>query len=49
MSNKSNRFPFEVRKRTVDMVQEHRGEYPSLWPELGKPGIPFALCWSQHD
>ena len=29
--NKSNKFPPEVRERAVRMVQEHRGEYPSLW------------------
>ena len=30
-SKKSNRFSPEVRERAVRMVQEHRGEYPSLW------------------
>jgi transposase len=29
--SKSNRFSPEVRERAVRMVQEHRGEYPSLW------------------
>jgi transposase-like protein len=29
--NKSNKFSPEVRERTVRLVQEHRGEYPSLW------------------
>jgi transposase len=29
--NKSNMFSPEVRERAVRMVQEHRGEYPSLW------------------
>ena len=28
---KSNKFSPEVRERAVRMVQEHRGEYPSLW------------------
>jgi transposase-like protein len=28
---KSNKFSPEVRERAVQMVQEHRGEYPSLW------------------
>ena len=28
---KSNRFCPELRERAVRMVQEHRGEYPSLW------------------
>jgi transposase len=29
--NKANRFSPEVRERAVRLVQEHRGEYPSLW------------------
>jgi transposase len=29
--NKSNKYSPEVRERSVRMVQEHRGEYPSLW------------------
>jgi transposase len=29
--NKSNKFSPEVRERAVQLVQEHRGEYPSLW------------------
>jgi transposase len=29
--NKSNKFSPEVRERSVRMVLEHRGEYPSLW------------------
>ena len=29
--NKSNKFSPEVRQRAVRMVQEQRGEYPSLW------------------
>jgi transposase-like protein len=29
--NKSNKFSPEVRERAVRLVQEHRGEYPSLW------------------
>ena len=28
---KTNKFSPEVRERAVRMVQEHRGEYPSLW------------------
>ena len=31
---KSNRFSPEVRERAVRMVQEHRGEYPSLWSAI---------------
>jgi transposase len=29
--NKSSKFSPEVRERAVRMVQEHRGDYPSLW------------------
>ncbi|MHB1644480.1 MAG: IS3 family transposase [Acidithiobacillus sp.] len=29
--NKTNKFSPEMRERAVRMVQEHRGEYPSLW------------------
>lgn len=29
--NKPNKFSPEVRERAVRLVQEHRGEYPSLW------------------
>lgn len=29
--NKSNKFSPEVRERAVRLIQEHRGEYPSLW------------------
>jgi len=35
----ANKFSPEVRERAVRMVQEHRGEYPSLWaaiaPKIG--------------
>jgi transposase len=31
MNKKSNRFSPEVRERAVRLVQEHRGEYQSLW------------------
>ncbi len=31
MNNKSNRFSPEIRERAIRMVQEHLGEYPSLW------------------
>ena len=30
-TNKTNKFSPEVRERAVRLVQEHRGEYPSLW------------------
>jgi transposase-like protein len=31
---KSSKFSPEVRDRAVRMVQEHRGEYPSLWAAI---------------
>lgn len=31
---KSTKFSPEVRGRAVRMVQEHRGEYPSLWAAI---------------
>jgi transposase-like protein len=31
---KSTKFSPEVRERAVRMVQEHRGEYPSLWSAI---------------
>lgn len=34
MSKKSNRFSPEVRERAVRVVQDHRGEYPSLWAAI---------------
>ena len=33
MSN-SNKFSLEVRERAARMVQEHRGEYPSMWAAI---------------
>ena len=32
--NRSKKFSPEVRERTVRMVYEHRGEYPSLWAAI---------------
>jgi transposase len=31
---RSSKFSPEVRERAVRMVQEHRGEYPSLWAAI---------------
>ena len=53
--NKSNKFSPEVRERAVRMVQEHRGEYPSLWaavesiaPKIGC--VPQTLLeWVKRD
>ena len=52
--NKTNKFSPEVRERAVRMVQEHRGEYPSLWmaiesiaPKIGC--VPQTLLgWVQR-
>jgi len=51
---KSNKFSPEVRERAVRMVQEHQGEYPSLWaavesiaPKIGC--VPQTLLsWVQR-
>jgi transposase len=34
MSKKSNQFSPEIRERSVRMVREHHGDYPSLWATL---------------
>ena len=52
--NRSTKFSPEVRERAVRMVQEHRGEYPSLWaavesmaPKIGC--VPQTLLgWIQR-
>ena len=52
---KSNKFSPEVRERAVRMVQQHRGEYPSLWaaiesiaPKIGC--VPQTLNeWIKRD
>jgi transposase-like protein len=52
--NKSTKFSPEARERAVRMVQEHRGEYPSLWaavdsiaPKIGC--VPQTLLgWVQR-
>ena len=55
MNKRSNKFSPEVRERAVRMVQEHRGEYPSLWaaiesiaPKIGC--VPQTLNdWVKRD
>lgn len=52
---KTNKFSPEVRERAVRLVQEHRGEYPSLWaavesiaPKIGC--VPQTLLeWVKRD
>ena len=34
MNKRLNKFSPEVRERSVRLVQERRGEYPSLWAAL---------------
>ena len=53
--NKTNKFSPEVRERAVCMVQEHRGEYPSLWaavesiaPKIGCVAQTL-LGWVQRE
>ena len=53
--NKTNKFSPEVRERAVRLVQEHRGEYPSLWaavesiaPKIGCVP-PTLLEWVKRD
>lgn len=43
---KTNKFSPEVRERAVRMVQEHRGEYPSLWAAI-EPIAPKIGCVPQ--
>jgi transposase len=52
--NKSNKFSPEVRERAVRMVQEHRGEYPSLWAAVDSIALKIGcvpqtlLTWVQR-
>jgi transposase-like protein len=39
---KSTKFSPEVRERAVRMVQEHRGEYPSLWAAIESISAKFG-------
>ena len=55
-TKKSNRFSPEVRERAVRMVQEHRGEYPSLWsciesiaPKIGCVAQTLHEWLKQHE
>jgi transposase-like protein len=49
--NKTNKFSPEVRERAVRMVQEHRGEYPSLWAAVESiaPKIGCVPQWIQRQ
>jgi transposase-like protein len=41
---KTNKFSPEVRERAVMMVQEQRGEYPSLWAAVESIAPRLAAC-----
>lgn len=41
--SKQNKFSPEFRERAVRLVQEHRGEYPSLWAVV-EPIAPKIGC-----
>ena len=53
--NNTNKFSPEVRERAVRLVQEHKGEYPSLWlaVELIAPKIGCSsqtlLTWVKRS
>lgn len=40
--NKPNKFSPEVKERAVRLVQEHRGEYPSLWAAVESAAPKFG-------
>ncbi len=42
--NKSTKFSPEARERAVRMVQEHRGESPSLWAAVESIDRRSAVC-----
>ena len=52
--NKSKKFSPEVRERAVRLVQEHRGEYPSLWAAVESIALKIGcvpqtlLTWVQR-
>ncbi len=54
--NKSTKSSPEVRERAVRMVQEHRGQYPSLWaavesiaPKIGCVPQTLLGCVQRHE
>ncbi|MFK2902311.1 transposase, partial [Dyella jejuensis] len=52
---KLKQFSPEVRERAVRMVQEHRGEYPSLWAAVESIALKIGcvpqtlLTWVQRQ
>jgi len=52
----SNKFSPEVRERAIRLVQEHRGEYPSLWvavesiaPKIGCTSYTLLKWVKRHE
>ena len=41
---KTDKFSPEVRERAVRMMQERRGEYPSLWAAIESIAPRLAAC-----
>ncbi len=42
--NKSTKFSPEVKERAVRLVQEYRGEYPSLWAAVESIAPRLVAC-----
>lgn len=43
MSDRSKRYPAELRERAVRLVFEHRGEYPSQWQAIRSIGEKLGV------
>jgi hypothetical protein len=43
--NKTRKFSPEVRERAVRMVQEQRGQYPSLWSAVESIAPKIGIAW----
>ena len=43
MSNRSRRYPPELKERAVRMVFEHQGEYPSQWKTIREIGAKLGV------
>jgi transposase len=43
MSNRSRRYPPELKERAVRMVFEHQGEYPSQWRAIREIGAKLGV------
>jgi transposase len=43
MSNKSRRYPPELKERAVRMVLDHQGDYPSQWRAINEIGEKLGM------